>query len=415
LVLALIGFLVLMACEQSELNKNPFAPANLIHRYGRIFVFSMDKKGEEAVFVYVPPAVPGEEGSWSQVFNNDTGAPVTPSEFQDDPPFRFGPPMALSSGREGGMHGRVTSQAASVPAGVAYLLDQYGVLYKFDPVSNAIVATLNFNQSIAGGAATSGHLAVTPDRNFAFITANSSLPSFAQGSATVLVVDLNAFSIVSTITLPVSATYVPWSPAVAITPDGTLAYIVTQPYSGIGPSNVFVIDVATRVITTTIPVPADSHLGQIAIAPDGAKAYLVDSLDTSAFTIQVLDLQSNTLDTPISIFPTTLNDQIGPSYIALHPDGTRLYFISLTGGPVQIVSIVTKAVTGTIPLAPGGRPSFGSQPRFTPDGILLAFMNGPESLVWVNTLTDTVDSTITLAPVPDGAIRNTGFFWVPGP
>ena len=252
-------------------------------------------------------------------------------------------------------------------------------------------------------------LAVTPDRNFAFITANASQTATSGGTAYVLVVDLNSFSIASTIALPAGTVV----QGLAITPDGGLAYVVTQPYSGSGPSNVFVIDVATRAITMTIPVETDSHLGQIAIAPDGTKAYLVDSLDTSSFLIPVIDLQSNTLDTPISIFPVTLNSQIGPSYIALHPDGTRLYFISLTGGPVQIVSLVTKAVTGNISLATDGRPSFGSQPIFTPDGIFLSFMNGPELLVWVNTLTDTVDSTITLAPPPNGAIRNTGFFWVP--
>ena len=99
----------------------------------------------------------------------------------------------------------------------------------------------------------------------------------------------------------------------------------------------------------------------------------------------------------------------------MHPDGTRLYFIPVTGGPVQVVSLVTKAVTETIQVATDGLPSFGSQPKFTPDGIFLMFMSGPESLVWVNTLTDTVDSTITFAPPPNGAIRNTGFFYVPGP
>lgn len=443
LVPALLGLLVLAGCcdapfsQDAGLNvpttgigqENKFnqfyGPGNdqFFHRNGSLYVISYDKSEEGAVYRYNPPLVPGEPGSWTPIENPFTGQPLTAADARDG---LFGPldplgPQGLGSGgrvgssarRKAGKSGHVTLPAASGTGDFKFILDEYGLLWKFDPGSNAVVGELNFNNSIAGGAATSLQLAVTPDRNFAFITAQSSLPSSAQGSATVLVADLNSFSIVSTITLPVSGTYVPWSPAIAITPDGTLAYVVTQPYSGSGPSYVFVVDVATRVITTTIPVPADSNLGQIAIAPDGAKAYLVDNLDTSAFTIQVLDLQSKTLDTPISIFPTTLNNLIGPSYIALHPDGTRLYFLPLTGGPVQIVSLVTKAVTGTIPLAPNGRPSFGSQPIFTPDGVFLAFMNGPELLVWVNTLTDKVDSTITLPPVPDGAIRNTGFFWIP--
>jgi hypothetical protein len=304
--------------------------------------------------------------------------------------------------------GGVTSRAASGYDIVVDILDEYGALYKYDSVADAYVAKLDLTQS--GVPTFPQRLAVTPDGNLGFITANATQTATSPGTAYVLAVNLASFSIDSTITLPAGAVV----QGVAITPDGSLAYVVTQPYSGSGPSNVYVIDVATRTIKLTIPVNSDSHLGQIAIAPDGTKAYLVDSLDTSSFLIPVIDLQSNTLDTPISIFPVTLNSQIGPSYIALHPDGTRLYFISLTGGPVRIVSLITKAVAGNIALAPGGRPSFGSQPTFTPDGIFLSFMNGPESLVWVNTLSDTVDSTIPLPPVPDGAIRNTGFFWIPG-
>jgi hypothetical protein len=417
---ALLCFLVLMVCSALDTGCQ-----RLIHHNGKLYLFEADKGFGERLWVYQPPAVPGEPGQWIP----QTGPPPPDTPLKNVTPVDEA--TVTANGSVGGSAGggvsnerggranpravrRATSTATSGSGAVSYILDEYGFLSKFDPVSNMIVAQLDFNNSIPGGAAISGHLAVTPDSNFAFITANSALPSSAQGSATVLVADLNSFTIVSTITLPVSAAYVPWSPAVAITPDGKLAYVVTQPFSGSGPSNVFVIDVATRAITMTIPVATDSHLGQIAIAPDGTKAYLVDSLDTSSFLIPVLDLQSNTLDTPISIFPVTLNSQIGPSYVALHPDGTRLYFISLTGGPVQIVSLVTKAVTGNIPLATDGRPSFGSQPIFTPDGIFLSFMNGPESLVWVNTLTDTVDSTITLSPVPGGAIRNTGFFWLPG-
>jgi len=409
-----------------ELAYGTYTP-EFIHLNGQLYVVSYDKSSFGEVYEYHPPAVPGDEGTWSPVYDpNDDHAfplPVTPTEFKDiygisqySEQSARGTTGGPSVRRGGGRGGGPTSRATTAPGTILYILDEYGRLVQFDPGSNTEVATLDFNNFISGGAAISLRLALTPDGNFAFITAQSSLPSNAQGSASVLIADLNTFSIVSTITLPVSASYVPWSPAVAITPDGTLAYVVTQPFSGTGPSNVFVINVATRQITMTIPVQADSHLGNIAIAPDGTKAYLVDSLDTSAFLIQVLDLQSNTLDTPISIFPTTLNNEIGPSYIALHPDGTRLYFLPLTGGPVQVVSLVTKAVTETIPVATiGTAPSFGSQPSFTPDGNFLMFMSGPNLMVWVNTLTDTVDSTITFAPPPDGAIRNTGFFYVPGP
>ncbi len=421
---ALICFVISVGCSSSNFDCRPdINSQTLVHHDGKLYLVEFDKNEQKVVYVYIPPAVPGQgPGHWVPA----PGPPPEDTPLKGPAPvddYHFTPRYPDMTGiRELGVGEKdraATSAATAGPATVVYILDEYGVLFKFDPGANAYVATLDFNKSIAGGAATSLRLAVTPDQNFAFITANSALPAAAQGSATVLIVDLKSFSIVSTIALPVSTPaggtkYVPWSPAVAITPDGKLAYVVTQPFSGTGPSQVFVIDVAPRKITTTIPVPADSHLGQIAIAPDGTKAYLVDSLDTSAFTIQVLDLQSNTIDTPISIFPAHLQDIIGPSYIALHPDGTRLYFLPLTGGPVHIVSTITKAVIGTIPIATTGtRPVFGSQPIFTPDGLYLAFMSGPELMVWVDTLTDTVESTITRPPPPFGAIRNTGFFWVP--
>ena len=113
----------------------------------------------------------------------------------------------------------------------------------------------------------------------------------------VLVADLNSFSIVSTIPLPAGTVV----GGIAITPDGSLAYVVTQPYSGSGPSVVYVIDVATRTINLTIPVNSDSNLAQIAMTPDGTEAYLVDSIDGGNFSIPVLDLQSNTVEPSVSI------------------------------------------------------------------------------------------------------------------
>ena len=123
-----------------------------------------------------------------------------------------------------------------------YILDKFGNLIQFDPSSGTVVATLNFSQAVTQGIAQ--RFAVTPDRRFAFITVNSAQTGMTTGN--VLVADLTSFSIVSTIALPAGTV----AGGIAITPDGSLAYVVTQPYSGSGPSVVFVIDVAARTITT---------------------------------------------------------------------------------------------------------------------------------------------------------------------
>jgi DNA-binding beta-propeller fold protein YncE len=291
-----------------------------------------------------------------------------------------------------------------------YILDKFANLLQFDPSSGTVVATLNFSQAVTQGIAQ--RFAVTPDRRFAFITVNSAQTAMSTGY--VLVADLTSFSIVSTIALPAGTV----AGGIAITPDGALAYVVTQPYSGSGPSNVHVINVAARSITTTIPIAGYSNLAQIAITPDGTEAYLVNSIDGGGFSIPVLDLQSNTVQPSVSIFfgsGKNLISDYSPSYIALHPDGTRLYLAPVSGGPVLIVSTITKTVTNVIPLAAGAGPVFGAQPTFTPDGIHLAFTSGMNLVVFVNTLSDTVESSITLPPPPFEPIRNFSFFFVPKP
>lgn len=305
----------------------------------------------------------------------------------------------------------VRAAASTPPTGtVIYILDAYGALDEFDPVSNTVVATLDFSQ--ATNQPFAQRLALTPDRSLALITVNSSQTATSAVTSYVLVADLTTFKIASTIQLPAGTVV----GGLAITPDGKLAYVVTSPYSGSGPSNVFVIDVATRTIKLTIPVNSDSNLAQIAMTPDGTEAYLVDSIDGGNFAIPVLDLQSNTVQPSVSIFYGTgknLISSYSPSYIAMHPDGTRLYLMPITGGPVLIVSTIFKTVTNAIPLAPGAGPVFGSQPTFTPDGIHLAFTSGMNLVVFVNTLTDTVESTITLAPPPFEPTRNLSFFFLP--
>jgi hypothetical protein len=305
---------------------------------------------------------------------------------------------------------RADAPTTSGSSTVVYVLDKFGNLIQFDPTSGTFVATLNFGQAVTQGIAQ--RFAVTPDRHFAFITVNSAQTAMTTGY--VLVADLTSFSIVSTIALPAGTV----AGGIAITPDGGNAYVVTQPYSGSGPSVVFVINVATRTITTTIPFAEYSNLGQIAITPDGTEAYLVNSIDADGFSFPVLDLQSNTVQPPVSIIfgsGKNLISSYSPSYIALHPDGTRLYLAPVSGGPVLIVSTITKTVSNVIPLAAGAGPVFGAQPTFTPDGINLAFMSGMNLVVFVNTLTDTVESSITLPPPPFEPIRNFSFFFVPKP
>ena len=305
------------------------------------------------------------------------------------------------SGTQPDSTARAVTRAASSGTVTAYLLDFYGDLLKVDPVTDQVTAKLNFEQSIAGTAFAQG-LDITPDGTLVVITVSG------PGASSVLVVDLVSFSIVSTIKLSADALV----RGVAITPDGKLAYVVTRPSSASGPSNVVVIDVAARQITTTISVPGFSYLAQIAMTPDGTEAYLLDGVETSEFSIPVIDLLSNSVEPPISISPSRPEDIVGPSYMALHPDGTRLYLVPLAGGPITIVSTITKTI-GKIPLPPGTGPAFSSKPVFTPDGRGLFVMNGLTMIAVIDTLADTLDATMSVPPSRDPGGRRSGFFFAP--
>jgi len=237
---------------------------------------------------------------------------------------------STSPTRGAGSNARQGTRAAST-ASFVYVLDKFGGLLKFSSATDTFVGTLDFSQLISQVIAQ--RLALTPDSPFAFITANST----GTGSpGYVLVADLTKFTIATTIPMPAGMHV----SGVAITPDGSLAYVVARPLSGNGPSNVYVMNVATRQITTTIPIPGNPYLAQIAIAPDGTVAYLVNDVADSGFSISVADLLSNTVQPSLAVYPSYLQ-----SYMALHPDGRRIYLAPLAGGPVQVVNDVP-VITG---------------------------------------------------------------------
>jgi hypothetical protein len=398
LIPALLGILVLIGCEDEDsCTNNPPPGLGIVqyYFYGVEAPLSAPTKLDQWMYSVDPT----HGGLWNPVTNSPILPPdVTPVDHTTLNPSRSG--STTSNGR------RAAASTTSTPGTVVYILDKFGSLLQFNP-SSGVVATLNFSQAVSQEIAQ--RFAVTPDRKFAFITANSAQTGMSTGY--VLVADLTSFSIVSTI--PLAAGTV--AGGIAITPDGSLAYVLTTAYSG-GPSVVYVIDVATRAINLTIPVLADSNLSQIAITPDGTEAYLVEGIDGGNFSIQVLDLQSNTLEPPVSIYygpGKNLTEGYPPSYIALHPDGTRLYLVPVSGGTVQVVSTITKTVSNVIPLAAGAGPVFGAQPTFTPDGIHLALMSGTNLAVFVNTLNDTVESSITLPSPPYGEALNFSLFFAP--
>lgn len=169
------------------------------------------------------------------------------------------------------------------------------------------------------------------------------------------------------------------STGVAISPDGTKAYVGMK-----DANSVKVVDVATDTITTTIPV--GQYPFGIAFAPDGTKAY-VANIDSN--TVSVIDVASDTVAQTIAVSG-------GPRGVAVSPDGTKLYVANMWSTTMSVINTATATVTATL--------TVGSQPvsvAFTPDGTKAYVVNtSSNSVSVIDVATDTVTSSFSAGVSP---------------
>ncbi|MGB4781741.1 YncE family protein, partial [Candidatus Methylomirabilis sp.] len=135
---------------------------------------------------------------------------------------------------------------------------------------------------------------------------------------------------------------------VAITPNGTRAYVTNQ-----GSNNVSVIDTATNAVTATITV--GSSPAGVAITPNGARAYVANF---GFNTVSVIDTATNTV--VVSSIPVGLR----PDFLAVSPDGASVYVPNQGLNTVSVIDTATNTVVDslTVGTAPTGV-------AFTPVGI----------------------------------------------
>jgi YVTN family beta-propeller protein len=129
------------------------------------------------------------------------------------------------------------------------------------------------------------------------------------------------------------------SNAIAISPDGRFAYVTTT--SGALPL-VSKIDLATRMVVSTISLPAEA--GGIAITPDGQTAYV--ALFTSPGAVVPIDLATETVGTAIPVDPF-------PYGVAISPDGSHVYVVSIGTGTLSRIDTATNTVGAVISGANG--------------------------------------------------------------
>ena len=290
----------------------------------------------------------------------------------------------------------------------AYILDtQY--LFQLDPSTGVVLRSLDLISGQSGEP--SSGFAITSDGKFAIVSNEGQ-----NNNPYVLMVDLGSFTVAATIQIPEKATA--WG--VAVTPDNKFAYVVTQSLST-GQNSVYVLDLTARKISTTVPLPKYSNLDTIAMTPDGTAVYLGSDLGGD-FQIPVIDTVSNTvtMDASLLYYSASTGTLLpgAPTYMAMHPDGTRLYLAPTNGGPIFVLSTITNQITKLIQVPQGQASPSGTAPVFSPDGRLLFVLDGPGAFCMIDTASDTVRTTIPLDPTvangPPGGTK-VSFFFVPGP
>lgn len=209
---------------------------------------------------------------------------------------------------------------------VAFNADVVNVI---DVATNTITATI----TLPLGSEAFG-VAITPDGTKGYVTCR-----VGSGSIGNVVVFNTATNTVIGSPITVGAT----PQGIAITPDGTLVYVANR-RSG----DVSVISTATNTVIATIPLETSgpASLFGIAITPNGSKAYITTGPNTGPLGhVDIVDIPSNTVD-PASPIP------IGhfPQGIAITPDGLTAYALNGNDRTTSVINTTTNKVTNTISL-----------------------------------------------------------------
>ena len=135
--------------------------------------------------------------------------------------------------------------------------------------------------------------------------------------------------------------------AIAVTPEGRTAYVVTQlPRGSVTP-----IDVATNTPGSAIPVGTIPVA--IAITPDGRTAYVVNEFDGDVTPV----------DTTTKTARPDINAGTDPSGIAITPDGRTAWITSIASNDITAIDTVSNTAGTPIPVG-----AHTSAIAFTPDG-----------------------------------------------
>jgi YVTN family beta-propeller protein len=125
----------------------------------------------------------------------------------------------------------------------------------------------------------------------------------------------------------------------ALTPDGARLYVANT-----RANSVFSIDTATFLVST--PIAVGTGPGYIAISQDGSLAYVVNEVPnlSSNGSLSVISTASNNVS---AIIPLGL----GPIMPAITPDGSKVFVSNIGEDSISVINTSTNTVTATITAA----------------------------------------------------------------
>ncbi|MGW9567894.1 putative Ig domain-containing protein [Prescottella equi] len=224
-------------------------------------------------------------------------------------------------------------------------------------------------------------MAVTPDGSRAYV-----LTEFGGGSnrggPEVSVIDTSTKAV--TATFPVSK-----SPArIAIAPDGQRVYITHHDGRTVyDPGMVSVIDTTTNAVTATVRV--SQYPVGVTVTPDGSRVYVtnrgVDGIVEYGETVSVIDTVTNTVTATVKVGKQ-------PYAVAITPNGAHAYVANRLSGTVSVIDTATNAVAATIEV--GGRPSAVA---ISPTGHRAYVADASGSVSVIDTATNAVVATRAVA------------------
>ncbi len=188
------------------------------------------------------------------------------------------------------------------------------------------------------------YVAISPDGTKAYVS--------NQWSNSISVINLSTMKVITTLTVGLEPR------EIAITPDGSKAYValpgVAQMMAG-GPgylasNSVAVLDTKQDILLTTIQVHFDPE--GVAMDPDGTKVYAGDggcNGPQDPAKVDVIDTANDTYLRPIMLRQVA---QYAPAGIDITPDNSRLFVTSFPKKTLLVIDIATSKIIKELYISP---------------------------------------------------------------